>query len=87
MKITKLQIEDEEEGEGGSADDDGEKGVHGDKKDGVWKTEPSQTIQAPPVVGYANGLQRMLIQLCSNLEMSLMVSVFKCPVFCFFNYV
>ncbi|XP_071532976.1 protein CDV3 homolog isoform X1 [Panulirus ornatus] len=49
LKITKLQIEDEEEGEGGSADDDGEKGIHGDKKDGVWKTEPTQTIQAPQV--------------------------------------
>ncbi|XP_068205747.1 protein CDV3 homolog isoform X2 [Palaemon carinicauda] len=52
LKINKLQIEDEEDNGGGSADDDCEKGEHGDKRDGVWKTESMQqpAPAAPPVV-------------------------------------
>ncbi|XP_066944139.1 protein CDV3 homolog isoform X2 [Macrobrachium rosenbergii] len=47
LKINKLQIEDEEDLGGGSADDDGEKGEHWDKRDGVWKTESIQPAPAP----------------------------------------
>ncbi|XP_066944145.1 protein CDV3 homolog isoform X7 [Macrobrachium rosenbergii] len=49
LKINKLQIEDEEDLGGGSADDDGEKGEHWDKRDGVWKTESIQPAPAPQV--------------------------------------
>ncbi|XP_064094203.1 protein CDV3 homolog isoform X6 [Macrobrachium nipponense] len=49
LKINKLQIEDEEDLGGGSADDDGEKGEHGDKRDGVWKTESMQQPAPAPV--------------------------------------
>ncbi|KAK3870189.1 hypothetical protein Pcinc_009609 [Petrolisthes cinctipes] len=45
LKIAKLQISDDEEGGGGLAEDDGEKGEGGDKKDGVWKTEQTQAPQ------------------------------------------
>ncbi|XP_064094202.1 protein CDV3 homolog isoform X5 [Macrobrachium nipponense] len=50
LKINKLQIEDEEDLGGGSADDDGEKGEHGDKRDGVWKTESMQQPAPAPQV-------------------------------------
>ncbi|KAK7067198.1 hypothetical protein SK128_003607 [Halocaridina rubra] len=48
LKISKLQIENEEDLVG-TTDDDGEKGEHGDKRDGVWKTESRQAPRQAPV--------------------------------------
>jgi len=49
LKITKLNIEEEEEGRGGAGGDGGDDGSDGsgdDKKDGVWKIEEKKSIQS-----------------------------------------
>jgi len=48
LKITKLNIEDDEDGNQGNTEDDPDKGEEGTRKGGVWQTA-QQTAPAPPV--------------------------------------
>ena len=51
MKITRLQIEDEEEyGGGGNLEDGGDDQDGDDRKEGVWKTEKPPVPQIVPEV-------------------------------------